>query len=72
MSYFARKLELVSHILWIVVARSKLISIETLATKALIDHEISHKEYRTIINEEEHRKIKEDIKMMKSGKTDVK
>ena len=53
------------------LARSKLNSIETLTTKALIDYEISHEEYQSIINEEEkYRKMKEDTKMMKSQKSD--
>ena len=49
------------------LAKIKLNSIETLASKSLIEYEISHKEYETIINEEEkNRKTKEDIRMMKS------
>ena len=40
-------------------------------SKALIDYEISHEEYRTIINEEEkYWKIKEDIRMIKSQRSD--
>ena len=40
-------------------ARSKLNSIETMISKALIDSEISHKECTTIINKEEkYRKLK--------------
>ena len=43
-------------------ARSKLNRIENLISQALIDLEISHEEYKTIINEEEnYRKLKENI-----------
>ena len=53
------------------LTRSKLNSIETLISKSLIDYEISHAEYQTIINEEEkYRKMKEDIRMMKSQRSD--
>ena len=48
------------------LARRKLNSIETLTSEALIDYEISHEEYQTIINEEEkYRKMKEDVRMVK-------
>ena len=36
------------------LAQSKLNSIETLIYQALIDLEISHEEYKSIINEEEN------------------
>ena len=50
------------------LAKSKLNSIETLKSQASIDLEISHEEFRTIVNEEEkHQKIKESIKMIKSS-----
>ena len=56
----------------VVLARSKLNSIETLASKVLIDYEISNEEYEPIINEEKnYRKMKEDFRMMKSEKIDV-
>ena len=49
------------------LAKSKLNSIETLISQALIDLEISHEVYKSIINEEEnYRKLKENIRMMKS------
>ena len=55
----------------VMLSKSKLNSIETLTSKALIDHEISHEEYQTIINEEDKcRKMKEDVRMMKSQKSD--
>ena len=49
------------------LARGKLISIEAIISKALMDSEVSHEERATIINEEEKcRKLKEDIRTMKS------
>ena len=51
-----------------VTARSKLNSIEILVFRALIDLEISHEEFKTIINEKErYKKMKEDIRMIKSS-----
>ena len=50
------------------LARSKLNSIESLISQALIDLEISHEEFRTIVDEEKYyRRFKEDIIMMKSS-----
>ena len=50
------------------LAKSKLISIETLISQALIDLEISHEEFKTIANEKEkHEKMKENIRMIKSS-----
>ena len=55
----------------VMMPRSKLNSIETMMSKVLIDSEISHKEYATIINEEEkYRRLKEDTRMMKSQRND--
>ena len=49
------------------LTKSKLNSIETLISQALIDLEISHEEFKTFFNNEEnYRRLKEDIKMMKS------
>ena len=49
------------------LTKSKLDSIETLISQALIDLEISHEEFKTIINEEEnHRRLKGSTRMMKS------
>ena len=47
--------------------KSKLNSIETLISQALIDLEIiSHEEFKTIVNEKEkYEKMKESIKMIK-------
>ena len=48
------------------LAKSKLNSIETLISQALIDLEIiSHEEFKTIVNEKEkYEKMKESIKMI--------
>ena len=48
------------------LARSKLNSIETKISQALIDLEISHEKHKTIINEVENYKRLKKIKMMKS------
>ena len=49
------------------LARSKLNSIEKLISQALIDLEISHEKYKSIINEEEnYRRLKENIRNIKS------
>ena len=45
------------------LTKSKLNSIETLASEALIDMEISHKEFITILNEKDrYEKMKENVK----------
>ena len=47
--------------------RSKLNSIEGKTSKALMNNQISHEDFMTIINEEtNYRKLKESIRMMKS------
>ena len=49
-------------------AKSKLNSVETLISQALIDLEISHEEFKTIVHEKEkYEKMKESIRMMKSS-----
>ena len=54
------------------LARSKLNSIETLISQALINSDISHEEYTTIINEEEKcRRLKEDIRLMRRLRSDA-
>ena len=54
------------------LGRSKLNSVETIISKSFIDSEISHEELTTIVNEEEkHRRLKEDIRMMKSQRSDA-
>ena len=45
------------------LAKSKLNSIETLVSKALIDMEISHKEFITILKEKDkYEKMKENVR----------
>ena len=47
------------------LARSKLDSIESKISEALINNEISHEDFITIINEERnYRELKESIRMM--------
>ena len=48
------------------LAKCKLKSIEKIISQTLIDLEISHEELKTIINEENYKRLKEDIRMMKS------
>ena len=53
--------------------RSKLNSIESKISEALINNEISHEGFMTIINEEKkYRELKERIRMMNSQGSDVK
>ena len=56
----------------IMLARSKLNSIENKISKALMDNEISHEDFETIINEEKkYRELKESIRMMNSHRSDA-
>ena len=49
------------------LSKSKLISTETLMSQALIDLDISHKEFKTIVNEKEkYDQMKENIRNTKS------
>ena len=49
------------------LAKSKLNSIETLMSQALIDLDISHTEFETIVNEKEkYEKMKENIRNTKN------
>ena len=49
------------------LARSKLNSIESKISEALINNEISHEDFMTILNEEKkYRELKESITMMNS------
>ena len=51
------------------LARSKFNSIESKISEALMNNQISHKEFMTIINEERnYRELKESIRMMKEQK----
>ena len=50
------------------LAKSKLNSIETLISQPLLDLEISHEEFKTIVKEKEkYEKMKESIRMIKSS-----
>ena len=50
------------------LAKTKLNSIETLMYQALIDLDISHKEFKTIVNEKEkYEKLKESVGDIKMG-----
>ena len=52
----------------LMLAKSKLSSIETLISQALIDLEISHEEFKTFVNEKEkYKRMKEHIRIMKSS-----
>ena len=56
----------------VMLARSKLNSIESKISKALMDNEISHEDFETIINEEKkYRELKESIRMMNSHRGDA-
>ena len=60
------------HIKIGMLARSKLNSIESQISEALINNQISHKDFLTIINEERnYRELKESIRMM-TGQEDKK
>ena len=53
--------------------RSKLNSIESKVSEALINNKMSHEDFMTIINEERnHRELKESIRIMNSQKSDTK
>ena len=54
------------------LARSKLNSIESKISEALINNEISHEDFMTILNEEKkYRQMKESIRMMNSQQSDA-
>ena len=56
----------------VMLARSKLNSIESKISEELINNEISHEDFMTIINEEKkYRELKESIRMMNSQRSDV-
>ena len=56
----------------VMLARSKLNSIESKTSEALINNGISHEDFMTIINEEEkYRELKENIRMTNSQRSDV-
>ena len=54
------------------LARSKLNNIESKISEALINNEISHEDFMTILNEEKkYRELKESIRMMNSHRSDA-
>ena len=54
------------------LARSKLNSIESKISEALINNEISHEDVMTILNEEKkYRELKESVRIMSSQRSDV-
>ena len=54
------------------LARGKSTSIESKISKALIDNEISHEDYETIINEDKkYRELEESIRMMNNHRSDA-
>ena len=56
----------------VMLARSKLNSIESKISEALINNEISHEDFMTIVNEEnKYRELKESIRMMNSYRSDA-
>ena len=56
----------------VMLARSKLNRIESKISEALINNEISHEDFKTIINEEKkYRELKESIRMMNSQRSDT-
>ena len=56
----------------VMLARSKLNSIESKISEALINNEISHEDFMTIMNEEKkYWELKESIRMMNSQRSDV-
>ena len=56
----------------VMLARSKLNSIESKISEALINNEISHEDFMTILNEEKkYRELKESIRRMNSQRSDV-
>ena len=56
----------------VMLARSKLNSIESKISEALINNEISHEDFRAIINEERnYRERKESIRMMNTQRRDT-
>ena len=53
-------------------ARSKLNSTESKISEALINNEISHEDFMTILNEEKkYRELKESIRMMNGQRSDA-
>ena len=56
----------------VMLDRSKLKNIESKISEALINNEISHEDFMTILNEEKkYRELKESIRMMNSHRSDA-
>ena len=56
----------------VMLARSKLNSIESKIYEALINNDVSHEDFMTIVNEEKkYRELKESIRMMNSQRSDA-
>ena len=56
----------------VMLARSKLNTIESKISEALINNEISHEDFMTTLNEErKYQELKESIRMMNSHRSDV-
>ena len=54
------------------LARSKLNSIESKISEALINNEISHEGFKTILNEEKkYRELRKSIRMINSQRSDA-
>ena len=54
------------------LARSELNNIRSKISEALINNEISHEDFMSILNEEKkYRELKESIRMMNSQRSDV-
>ena len=61
-----------NHSKIVMLARSKLNSIESKISEALINNVISHEDFMTILNEEKkYRELRESIRMMNSQRSDV-
>ena len=56
----------------IILARSRLNSIESKVSEALINSKISHEDFKIITNEEKnYRELKESVRMMNSQRSDA-
>ena len=56
----------------VILARSKLNSVECKISEALINNEISHQDFMTILNKEKkYQELKESIRMMNSYRSDA-
>ena len=53
------------------LSRSKLNSIKSKISQALINNEVSHEDFTTIFNKKKYRELKESIRMMNSQTNDT-